>query len=107
MRTPQFMEHLPRSSKKPECISAAALRAHARAAASTGQTWACRSAKYSTIESESHTSNSPSFRQGTLPDGDTSAMESCPGASPKGMRVSVNGMESSRFSTQGRKDHEE
>jgi hypothetical protein len=69
-RTPQVIEQRLRNSEKPECISAAALRAQARAAASAGHTAECFSARYSAIESESHTVISPSTRQGTLPAGD-------------------------------------
>ena len=59
-----------RSALKPECISALAQRAQARAAGSAGQTPACRSARYSTIARESHTTVEPSCRQGTLPVGE-------------------------------------
>ena len=59
-----------RNSPKPECISAAALRAQARVAEFEGQTPACRSARYSAIASESHTTVSPSTKHGTLPLGE-------------------------------------
>ena len=42
-----------RSVAKPECISAAIERAHARAAESAGHMPGCRSARYSLIASES------------------------------------------------------
>jgi len=49
---------------------AAALRAHARATRSLGHTFACCSATYSTIASESQTTVAPSTKHGTLPFGE-------------------------------------
>ena len=59
-----------RNAAKPECISAEALRAQARAAASAGHAAGCCSATYSAMASESQTTVLPSTRQGTLPVGE-------------------------------------
>src|SRR5436189_28205 len=53
-----------RRAAKPECISAETARAFARSAASAGQSWRWRSARYSRMASESHTSVLPSRRRG-------------------------------------------
>ena len=54
---------------KPECISAEIERAWARAARSSGHSFACGnfSARYSMIDRESHTVTLPSTSAGTLP----------------------------------------
>ena len=64
------MVQMLRRTGKPECISAAAHRAQARALLSAGQTPGCRSARYSAMASESHTTVEPSCRQGTSPPGE-------------------------------------
>ncbi len=68
---------VPRSSSNSDCavrrsrhaFPRQALRAQARASAASGHTPAWRSARYSTIASDSHTVMSPSTRHGTLPFG--------------------------------------
>jgi hypothetical protein len=100
---PQFIVQWWRSAWKPECISAAAQRANARAAASAGHTPACRSPTYSVMPSESQTVVAPSTRQGTLPVGEN-ALKASP---PKGTSRSWKGIPSSRMSTHGRSDHDE
>ena len=106
-RIPQFIVQALRSAKNPECISAAAERAQARAAASAGHTPAWRSPTYSVIASESQTVMGPSTSAGTLPVGEKPRKASGFCAPPKGTRFSWNGMFNSRSSTQGRSDHEE
>src|SRR6188768_2400181 len=106
-RIPQLNVQASRKAKKPECISALAHRAQARAVASAGQTPAWRSARYSVMASESHTVVLPSTRQGTLPVGEKPRNASGLAAPPNGTRFSRNGMFSSRMSIQGRNDHEE
>ncbi len=103
------MPQILRSEAKPECISAAVERAQARTARSAGQTPGCRSARYSAIASESHTTVSPSCRQGTLPLGEKVRNVAWVSArsSVKGVRCSRKGMPSAFISTQGRSDHEE
>ena len=63
------MPHSLRNAMKPECISADIERACARRAQSSGHSRLCGnfSARYSMIESESHTVMSPSISAGTLP----------------------------------------
>src|SRR5690348_12987310 len=104
---PQFIEHCERKALKPECISAAAQRANARAFACEGHARGCRSARYSVIASESQTVVSPSTRHGTLPFGEKSrnAPQFEPGAN--GTSFSSNGMSSSRIRIHGRNDHDE
>src|SRR6185312_14745448 len=101
------MEQRLRSSPKPECISAAALRDHARAAASAGQTPLCRSPTYSAMASESQTTLSPSIRQGTLPLGETLRYSRQLDSNPKGIKCSRNSMPNSRSSDHGRSDQDE
>jgi len=107
MRTPQLIEQRLRSSLNPECISAAALRAQARASGSAGQIPGCRSARYSAMASESQTTVSPSMRHGTLPLGHSFRKLSQRDASPKRSKRSVNSIPRSRMSTHGRSDHDE
>jgi hypothetical protein len=96
-----------RSSEKPECISLAALRAQARIVASTGQTAGWRSARYSTIASESQTTVLPSCKDGTRPFGENlrNALQFEPGANC--MSRSLNGIACTRMSNHGRSDQEE
>ena len=101
------MLHSLRSTPKPECISAAAQRAQARASGSAGQTPACRSARYSTIASESQTTVPPSSRQGTLPVGENARNLPWLPPSLKGTSFSSNGMPSVVSRLQGRSDHDE
>ncbi len=92
---------------KPECISAAAQRDQARAASSAGHSPGCRSARYSAIASESHTTVSPSRRQGTLPEGENERNAAKFEPRPNGRMCSVNAMPRARSSTQGRSDQDE
>jgi len=101
------MPQVVRSAWKPECISAAADRAQARAAASAGQTPACRSPTYSVIDNESQTVVAPSTRQGTLPVGEKTRNASGFCGPPKGTSTSRKGIPSSVINTQGRNDHDE
>jgi hypothetical protein len=102
-RMPQFIVHTSRMAWKPECISAQALRAQARARASPGHTPGVRSARYSTMASVSQITASPSTRQGTRPVGEKEWNERV----PNGTSFSSNGMPSVRISTHGRSDQEE
>jgi hypothetical protein len=106
-RTPQFIEQQLRNSLNPECISAAALRAQARALESAGHTMRCRSARYSAIARESHTAHSPSTRHGTLPLEEILPKPLQLEAAPKGIRCSWKASPSSRISPQARRDQEE
>ena len=69
-RIPIFIVQMSRSVPKPACISAVAQRAQARLCGVAGQTPVCRSARYSTMPSDSHTTVSSSCRQGTRPEGE-------------------------------------
>jgi len=89
---PQLIEQRLRNSTKPECISAAALRAQARAPRSVGQTAAWSQARYSAMDNESHTTISPSIKLGTLPLGEILRYASQLGASPKAIKCSTNGI---------------
>ena len=66
-----------RSARKPECISDAIERAHARARGSSGHMPGCRSARYSPIASESQTTGHrrSSCRQARAPSARTSLVD--------------------------------
>ncbi|OWK20489.1 hypothetical protein AJ88_29350 [Mesorhizobium amorphae CCBAU 01583] len=96
-----------RSAVKLECISAAAERAQARALASTGQTPWWRSARYSTMASESQTAQPSSTRHGTRPLGENGRYKFQLDPVGNGVRRSSNGMSRVRISTHGRSDHDE
>jgi hypothetical protein len=96
-----------RNAAKPECISAVALRAQARALLSVGQTCGCFSAKYSVMANESHTVNSSSTSTGTLAVGEKDSKPVAPPPMGNGFKLSSNAMPSVRINTQGRSDQEE
>src|SRR5690606_12997710 len=104
---PQLMEQCSRSAPNPECISAVAQRAQARAATSAGHTARCFSARYSAIASESQIVYEPSTRQGTLPEGENFLNELQLEPASNGTRRSSKSRPSSRISTQERSDQEE
>ena len=104
---PQLMLQVLRSAPNPECISAAAHRAQARAAGSAGHTPGWRSARYSVMASESHTTVAPSWRQGTFPLGEMARKPPSGPGGPKGRSRSSKGMPRVRSSTHGRSDHDE
>jgi len=98
-----------RSAPKPECISAAALRARARRPMSAGQPLPSsqRSLAYSQIASESQTTRSPSCSAGTRRLGDQRATSAWNSGVSSSSRCSVKGTPWCRNSSQGRSDHEE
>ena len=106
-RRPTFIVQMLRNVAKPECISAAAQRAHARASAPAGHRPGWRSARNSLMPSESQTTVSPSRRQGTLPEGEKARKASKLEPRANGRMCSTNGMARARNSTQGRSDHDE
>ena len=97
-----------RRCPNPECISAQAERANARATGSSGHMPGCRSARYSAIASESQTTVSPSCRQGTRADGENARFAGSGAASPRSETIaSRNGAPESFVTSQPRSDHDE
>ena len=105
--TPQFMPQVLRSAWKPECISAAALRAQARAAASGRPDAGVALAHVFGDGQRVPHRDGPVDQAGHLAGGREARKASGFCAPPKGTRISRNGMSSSRISTQGRSDQEE
>ena len=103
------MGQVSRRAPKPECISAAAARAMARALASFGQSSASgkRSARYSEMARESQIVRSPSRRTGTRFDGDTAAMAAEAPSQRRATRSSSKAAPDLTITTQGRRDQED
>ncbi len=95
-----------RSAEKPECISHAIDRAHARATGSDGHMPGCRSARYSEIASESHTWTSPSCSAGTSAVGENARLSGL-NVPRSWTRTSRNGAPDSFTASQPRSDHVE
>ncbi len=97
-----------RSAEKPECISAAMDRAHARATGSAGHMPGCRSARYSAIASESQTTTSPSCKHGHARRRRERAIVRIGLHSPRSATItSRNGAPESFIASQPRSDHDE
>src|SRR5690606_29924574 len=106
-RWQQLIPQVLRNALKPECISAAAQRAKARALTCSGQTSLCVSYKNSIIASESQTAMSFCTRHGTLPLGEKVRNLSKLPCWLNGTNCSINGMLSCIISSQGRNDQDE
>ena len=98
-----------RRSRNPECISAQAERANARAAASFGHTpfSGNHSCSASAMASESQINWLSRHSTGTRREGDQRSISASHSALWKRSFFSVNGMPSCFNSTQGRMDHDE
>ena len=95
-----------RSARNELCISAAIERAQARVAASAGQSPGCRSARYSAIAIESHTTVLPSCSAGTQPDGENERLAGLRLPSTSRTGTSRNGAPASFIANQPRSDQE-
>src|SRR3989440_12009465 len=104
-----FIDRFWRSAGKPECISAHADRAVARATVSAGhpRVPGCVSARYSRIASESQMRISPSTSTGTFPDGEYLSTRSLEPAWYREMQTSSNAIAFCFMNSQGRRDQEE
>ena len=98
-----------RSAGKPECISAAAQRASARASGSRGQPRPSSqvSLAYSQIASESQTTRPAWCSTGTLPVGERSGIARRNSSESSASRRSSKATPKCVSSSQGRSDHEE
>ncbi len=104
-----FIGRWSRSAAKPECISALTARATARAALSSGHSFAAGnvSARYSQIARLSHTVSSLCLSAGTLPEGEKRSTVLRVAASLSGITSSSNAAPVCLSASHGRSDQDE